>query len=224
MMLVLHGWGQTKQIWQNFVENFSTDEARAIDLPGFGSEPLVSKDWGVPEYGEWVQKQIEQLNPTDHSIILLGHSFGGRIAAYLASQNPSWLKAVILCGTPALYRPDANTIFKIKLAKLFKRVFPFIKSNRFKAAELIEAEASDLGIIFRNTVVFDQTNLLPRIKVPTLLLWGSNDLAVPLSIAREMHDIIAHSQLQIISGAGHQTIQESPYLTYAIIKNFLAQI
>lgn len=225
MVLILHGWGQNKEVWQTFINSFLVDEISAIDLPGFGQQDLISTDWGVPEYADWVTSQIETLNPAPKSIVLLGHSFGGRISALIASRNPGWLKAVILCGTPALYRPTVQTKAKILLAKAVKKVLPFVSlGNKLKSEDLVNAEKSGLNKIFRKTVVFDQTELLPKIKVPTLLLWGSLDNSVPVNIAREMHTLIPNSQLEILDGVGHQIIQDSPYLSYAIIKKFLENI
>jgi pimeloyl-ACP methyl ester carboxylesterase len=56
--------------------------ATAIDLPGFGSEKLINDTWGVPEYADWVISQISDRE----DVILLGHSFGGRIT--VASKHP----------------------------------------------------------------------------------------------------------------------------------------
>lgn len=222
MIIVLHGWGQSKEVWQSFIDSIDYDKAVALDFPGFGKEPLIDDNWGVPDYANWLEQKIMQLNTDKSPIILLGHSFGGRVSVDLAARNPEWLKAVILCGTPALYNPNLSTKLKIWAAKIFKllKLNKIIKTS-FKSEELSEADKSGLGKIFRKVVVFDQTESLKKIKVPTLLLWGSKDTAAPVSMAQKINNLIENSQLEIIQDAAHQTIQESPYLSHAIIKKFI---
>lgn len=222
MIIVLHGWGQNKQIWQSFLDSVNYDKAIALDFPGFGEEALVSETWGVPDYADWLEEKISTLNVDKASVILLGHSFGGRVSVDLAARNPEWLKAVILCGTPALYNPSNTVKLKILAAKILKklRLNKILKSN-FKSNELLDADKNGLGKIFRKVVVFDQTESLEKIKVPTLLLWGSKDDAAPLSMAHKINNLVENSQLEIIQDVGHQTVQESPYLSHAIIKKFI---
>ena len=56
----------------------------------------------------------------------------------------------------------------------------------------------------------DQRDLLPRIAVPTLLVWGDSDARSPLSVARQFKDAIPHAELEVISGAGHVSNLEQP--------------
>lgn len=219
-LVVLHGWGQSKEVWKSFADNFSNIEVVLIDLPGFGAEPLVENTWGIPEYAEWVENRLAKIN--SNNIILLGHSFGGRISAYIAAKGPIWLKGLILYGTPALYRPSLSTKNKIRLAKIAKYIG--LSAKRFKNDELALADQSGLGKIFRNVVVFDQTQSLPKIKVPTLLLWGKNDDVVKPEIANEMQSLIPNSSLIILENIGHNAHLENPYLFYGTVKSFLESI
>jgi pimeloyl-ACP methyl ester carboxylesterase len=90
-----------------------------FDLPGFGKEPLVQNDWGVPEYANWVKNR---LNKIEGKKILLGHSFGGRIATFIAGQNPEWLEGLILSGSPSIYRPTRKIKYKILLSKFIRKI------------------------------------------------------------------------------------------------------
>lgn len=224
-LFILHGWGQNKNNWEDFVGKFPEYNPEALDLPGFGEEPLVSTEWGVPEYAQWVREQIESSDIGVKNVILLGHSFGGRISAYLASQNPEWLKGLILCGAPCLYRPSQKLLLRIKAYKLAKKVLPspFVRLI-FYTPSLNKAESNNLNNIFRKVVPFDQTEALPQIQVPTLIFWGELDEQVPLDIAEEMNNLIPNSTLIVAPGSGHQAMQESPYLAYGTVKNFLQEI
>jgi pimeloyl-ACP methyl ester carboxylesterase len=115
-LIILHGWGQHAKIWDPFVSQIGDIiETQAWDLPGFGKEPLVSDEWGVPEYADWVVEKVDEEFAAGTEIILLGHSFGGRVSSWIASQNPDWLSGLILSGSPSIYRPSFGLKFRIRL-------------------------------------------------------------------------------------------------------------
>lgn len=217
-IVVLHGWGQSRATWENFAASFPEGTVETIDLPGFGSEPKPSSTWGVPEYAAWVREKIEANGWGD--VVLLGHSFGGRIAAYIAADRPAWLAGLVLYGTPCIYRPSASVRVRKATAKLL-RPFRSLFSDRFKPKDLRDAEAGGLGQIFRGVVGFDQTDRLGRIGVPTLLCWGREDAEVPLAIAEEMRRLIPGSELVVIDRAGHNAHLENPSYFYGIIRTFV---
>lgn len=220
-IIILHGWGHNKQLWQPVVEKLQTmipgTQVEAWDLPGFGDEPLVSADWDIPDYAAWVEERIEG------SIVLVGHSFGGRIAAYLASRQPEWLSKLVLIGAPLLRRPSLKVRLKIAIYKLGKRFIPQAGKQKVYNEEQQAAQAKNLGKIFRNAVEFDQTEFLPQIKVPTLLLWGENDQEAPLRIAKEAATLIPNSELDIWHQQGHNLHLEAPDLVAGKIKRFVSK-
>ncbi len=226
-LIILHGWGQSKKHWEDFIKQvqaLSYIPVEAIDLPGFGEEPVVSTGWGVPEYAQWVSHKIsETTNPGD-KVILLGHSFGGRISSYIAAHNPEWLRALILYGAPSLYRPDAATTRKIAVYKLLKRIMPNVVRRLFYSDDLKVSKNTGMEKIFRNVVTFDQAITLPNIKVPTLLIWGEHDAAVPLRIAQEMNQLIPSSYLQVVPEMGHNAHLENPVLFHGMVRNFIQNL
>jgi pimeloyl-ACP methyl ester carboxylesterase len=225
-LIILHGWGQHAKIWDPFVSQIGDIiETQAWDLPGFGKEPLVSDEWGVPEYADWVVEKVDEEFAAGTEIILLGHSFGGRVSSWIASQNPDWLSGLILSGSPSIYRPSFGLKFRIRLYKFLKKILPSsVLKKIFKPKSLNTADSAGKGKIFRKVVPFDQTEVLEQIKVPALLIWGEKDEPVPLKIALEMNELIPNSKLEIIEGVGHQTGQEAQYLFYGIVKNFIQNL
>ncbi|HEY4501337.1 MAG TPA: alpha/beta hydrolase [Candidatus Paceibacterota bacterium] len=217
-IVVLHGWGHDRTFWSAFAEKFSDRQVFILDLPGFGNKKNVDASWGIPEYSAWVRSRIEEKGL--ENVSLIGHSFGGRIAAYVASQRPPWLARLILYGAPVLYRPRSFIRFRIRLAKLLK---PFVSAGlkRLANAELADADDEGLGTVYRRVVAFDQTELLPLINVPTLLLWGEHDTAVPVRIAREAQTLIGDSKVIIAPGVGHNVHLENPTLFYGLISRFI---
>jgi len=205
-LVILHGWGHSKNQWNFFINRFDEGNVVIFDLPGFGEEKLIDQNWGIPEYSMWAKAKIESLG--EKNVVLLGHSFGGRIAGYIASENPPWLKGLILYGSPSLYRPGKKVRFKILVAKFLKGL-GFSKKIKDK-----------MYPIFKRVVTFDQTENLSKIMAPALLVWGDRDTEVPLSIAKEMNGLISGSQLIIIENAGHNSHLDQPDLFYGTIKKF----
>lgn len=220
-LVILHGWGHNSQYWEVIKKMYERDFSVVFfDLPGFGKEPLVENDWGVPEYANWVKNR---LNKIEGKKVLLGHSFGGRIATFIAGQNPDWLESLILSGSPSVYRPSFKVKFKILLSKMIRKLGLKRKTISDKS-ELATADKNGMGKIFRKVVPFDQTETLPKIKVPTLLVWGEYDEDVPLRIAREINFLIPNSRLEVIEKVGHNSWMENLYLFYGITKNFIKSI
>lgn len=217
-IVVLHGWGQSRAAWDNFARAFPDGEVVTIDLPGFGSEPVPGAAWGVPEYAAWARERIEREGLRD--VVLLGHSFGGRVSSYIAADRPAWLAALVLYGAPCLYRPAFSVRARNALAR-WSRPVRSLLSPRLKTQDLRDAEANGLGPIFRSVVGFDQTERLPRINVPTLLVWGRDDHEVPLRIAEEMRGLIPGSKLTVVDHAGHNAHLDAPHYFYGIVRTFV---
>jgi len=217
-LVILPGWTHTGDSWNNIVDKFSVYSAQVIELPGFGKVPTIDKNWGVPDYARFATTLIEQQKL--HDVILLGHSFGGRLAAEIASTQPNWLKAIVLYAAPCLYRPATTTKLIIRLAKIAKTIG--IRSRKFYPnQELVEAEKRGLGQIYRNTIGYDQTEQLKKITVQTLLLWGDQDTEAPLRLAHEMHQLLPNNQFDVIENAGHLPHLTHPHLFYGKIQQFL---
>ncbi|MFZ3301277.1 MAG: alpha/beta hydrolase [Microgenomates group bacterium] len=219
-IIILHGWSQDKGLWQDLAYKLGK-KSKAIDLPGFGKEKIINSNWGVPDYAKWVEDKIKQK---EDKIILIGHSFGGRIAAEIASHKPEWLKGLILSGAPCIYRPDTKTKAKIILSKIAKLVIPRSFQGKYLPKDLKKAKKMGLETTFRKTVIYDQTKNLRKINVPTLLIWGENDVDAPIRISYEINKLINKSQLKIIDGAGHNSFLENPNLFYSYVKKFTENI
>jgi pimeloyl-ACP methyl ester carboxylesterase len=222
-ILVLHGWGQNAALFEQLKKQIETiegvDRVITLDLPGFGNTSLVNSNWGIPEYADWVNREIVQRKLKN--VVIIGHSFGGRITAFLASQRPSYLKAIVLSGSPVLYRPARNTKVKNNFSRIIKKVIPFSAKSVMYSQELADAEKNGLGDVFRKVVVFDQTDALKKISVPSLLLWGAEDYDAPLTIAKEAQQLIPNSELSIIPKAGHNSFHSHPYIFFSHVKKFI---
>lgn len=223
-LVFLHGWGHSRAQWERIALLFTPAYKTVIyDLPGFGNEPAPKETWNVPEYAAWVKNRIEKEGLTD--VILVGHSFGGRISSLIASERPEWLKGLVLYGAPCLYRPS----LKVRALNVFGRLagklpIPETLRKKYRGDEENDAMQKGMRTIFRTVVTFDQTELVKSIAVPTLLVWGELDQEAPLRIARELKTLIPHATLTVIPQGGHSVHLEQPMLFYGILNRFFESL
>lgn len=223
-IVLLHGWKRDRTYWSSLEKELSSKcEVVSWDFPGFGQEPLIGDNWSIPEYASWVNEKISKELP-NRKIILLGHSFGGRVASYLASLQPNYLLSLILYASPSLYRPTTQIKRKIRIYKLLKKILPQSLLQSFKSDDQKDVENTSLAKIFRKTIPFDQTEELKKINVPTYIIQGDKDASVRTEIANEMHQLIPSSKVMIVPNATHFLHLENPILFNGIIKNIISEI
>src|SRR5436305_1909232 len=102
-LLALHGWRRSQADFDRVVAALGAP-AIALDLPGFGASPPPPEGWGGAEYANAVGPVLASMAPR---VVLLGHSFGGRVAVHLAAQEPDRVAGLVLTGVPLL-RPDGS--------------------------------------------------------------------------------------------------------------------
>ncbi|MBD3329719.1 alpha/beta fold hydrolase [Candidatus Dojkabacteria bacterium] len=227
-LIILHGWGQEKSQWSIFADKIGqTISTEVFDLPGFGKEPINKNVKTVKEYAQWTTKLIENKRG-NHKVILMGHSFGGRIAAEIAVNNPSWLKSLILIAAPCIRIPSLKNQILGSLAKIASSVIPESKLKdkiiiKFGSEDYIRARNTELEEIFRAAIGYDQSHQLGKINIPTSLVWGESDTEVPVSIAKKMLTLIPDCKLTILPDTGHNIHLENPDLLYGKVRNLIQE-
>ncbi|MFH1232992.1 MAG: alpha/beta hydrolase [Patescibacteria group bacterium] len=231
-LLILPGWGGTKETWQDFVNIAQKDyQVFCLELPCFGNESCPDKIWGIEEYAIFVAQKIKDLNLIKP--VLLGHSFGGQVATYLAINNSELISELILSG-PALSRPSCNFKrcifgFIANLGKIFFQL-PIICRFATKAKKILYklADSSDYnntsGVkreIFKKVIRQDLINQLSKINLPVLIIWGEKDKYVPLKTGKKIAKLIKNSELKIIFNGRHGLHISQTGEFYKIIKEFL---
>ena len=230
VIVILHGWGSSSRSWEMVAETLEADGFSVFvpNLPGFGGTKPPKKNWGTNEYGEWVVKYIEMINR--ENIILLGHSFGGRVAIRLAAQNRiNGVIGLILVGAAGIRHYNSReqvASWAAKRAKTLKAIpgygylrwffYRFIlrKKDYFEARGIMRE-------VLKRVVEEDITPLLKDIKLPTLIIWGERDKMTPLEDGYLMSQKISDSSLKIVPNAGHALNLEKPNELAEIITNSL---
>jgi pimeloyl-ACP methyl ester carboxylesterase len=186
----------------------------ALDLPGFGQTPLPRRPWGTFEYGDCVASLLRRSGLP--ACTLVGHSFGGRVAIAVAARSPELVGKLVLVDSAGIVpRRSPSYYVRVSMVKLARTVLSLPGLGRLRprvmAALHRRVGSSDYRAlvdpiqraIFVRVVNEDVRHLLPRVPVPTLLIWGDQDRETPLADGRLMERLIPDAGLVVFEGAGH---------------------
>ena len=218
-VVLLHGWGQNIEMMKPLGDNLSNDHRiTIIDLPGFGLSSEPDFAYTIFDYTELVHELLQELkidNP-----IMIGHSFGGRISIVYASKYP--VNKLVLFGSPCVrheYKSFKQNMYKkLKSIKIFKPLVNIMK-NHVGSVDYRNASPLMKEILVK-TVNQDLSEYAKLIKCSTLLIWGENDEAVPVSEAKELDDLLSDSALIILPGT-HYCYLENLNQVVNILYNFI---
>jgi pimeloyl-ACP methyl ester carboxylesterase len=226
-LLFVHGAAEDGRAWQPQLAALG-DEFTVVawDEPGAGSSSDVPADFGLADYASCLAALIEELGLGP--VHVAGLSWGGIVVLELYRHYPALVATMILVDTYAGWKgslPEEEVRARIAgvgqmLAappEEFDPTLPGLFAGDPPAdfVPLLDEMAADvrreslrlqLGIL----AAADQRDLLPRIAVPTLLIWGELDARSPLSVARQFAQAIPHAKLVVIPDAGHVSNLDQP--------------
>jgi len=230
-VLLLHGWGCSIQTMMP-IFNILKDKCRviALDLPGFGESDIPLVPWNSYDYSQCIIRFIEKIGID--SIILFGHSHGGRISIILSSKYNIVKKLILIDSAGIIPKRSMKYYVKVFLFKFSKKVYTIFASGNTKEQSLEKfykkfgsVDYKESHGIMRQTMVKvindNLIDLLPKIKVPTLLIWGENDQDTPLYMGKIMEEKIGDSGLVTLNGAGHYSYIDCYDQFKAVINYFL---
>lgn len=234
LIVLLHGWGSNIKLFANLIELLSKKyTVVAMDMPGFGESEEPPSAWCVDDYVQFV---IDFLKDYDtKQVMLLGHSFGGRVIIRMHARKslPFDITKVILVDSAGIMPPKSNKkswrtrYYKLGKAflstKLMQKLAPDALENfRKKMGSADYAAASPLmRQVMVKVVNEDLEPYLHLIKCPTLLVWGVNDTATPLSDGEKMEKLIPDAGLVKLENAGHYSFLEQQYTFNRVMCSFL---
>lgn len=213
-VLALHGWGRHGADFKNSLMGIS---AFAPDLPGFGASPPPADVIGAEGYADILSEMLPEF---DRPPVLIGHSFGGRIAVCLAARYPDEIGPVILTGAP-IVRSGVGRRPRIsyKIVRSLNRI-GIISDRRMES--LRRQSGSDdyrsaTGVMRDILVKVVNESYEPQLRdmqSPVVLLWGELDDEVPVSVAEMAAGVIDQADgdvdLRVIEGVGHHVPIEAP--------------
>lgn len=226
-LLFIPGSGAGRQAWVYQTEHFAGSEA--IALPGHpDGEPLTSVD----DYVEWLRGYIRQRGYKD--VVLVGHSLGGAIAQLYALKYGAEVKALVLIGTGARLRVLPDTLVTVRgmigdesaWRKYLEASFNLADGEVAKKAfeERLRIGPAVLLNDFLCCDKFDIMDRLQDIKLPALVICGSEDVMTPVKYSKYLAGKIQEAVSIVIDGATHMVFREKPEEVNQAIESFLASL
>lgn len=225
--LVLHGWGGRIESMAPVIDCLSDRFAvTAVDLPGFGESPVPSGVWGTADYAEFVSDLCKERGIERSRIV--AHSFGAKVSIYACATHPELGAKLVLTGSSGLTSaPSAKVRAKRAISKTARFAGRFGKpGERLRTAvysRIASKDYQDAGPMratFVKVVNEDVGHMLPRVAVPTLLIWGTEDDAVPVAHARRMEQEIPDAGLVLFEGAGHFAYLDESARFCRVVRHF----
>jgi len=235
-ILFLHGLGGN---WQNWLENLprAAQERRtiALDLPGFGTSPMPSEEISISLYARLVDELLERLGIG--SAVIVGNSMGGFVSADLAINYPARVERLVLAAAAGisvttLRRRPTLTFFRVNglisavtLARSHAVIArPRLRHallstvirhpSRLRADVLLEimpgSNAPGFMPALEALLDYDFTDRLDEVGCPTLLVWGREDILVPVADAEEFERRLPDAHKVVFDETGHMPMLERP--------------
>ncbi len=205
-VLALHGWQRSRR---DFAPFFAAARVPglAVDLPGFGESPPPPAAWGSPQYAAALDDVLDAM---DASVVVVGHSLGGRIALQLAVRRPERVAGLLLTGVP-LFRANTSS----STPALAYRVVRALARAGVAPPSALEAARRHYGSHdYRNALgvmrevlvtVVNETYDTPiaTCQCPVELVWGAEDRVCPVAVAERAGDAFARAHVAVIDGIDH---------------------
>ena len=247
-LLFIHGLGG---IWQNWLLNLpafmDTHRCVAVDLPGFGLSEMPD-ECSIPGFARTVDNVCRQLGIDEP--VVIGNSMGGFVGAELAVRYPTRVSKLVLVAAAGLSTEylarepllAGARAFMVLTARAGLRGNGVVKRPRLRrialqavvrypeklsvplATELVGG-ANAPGFIesFEALMTYSYRDKLERIEVPTLIVWGRNDILVPVTDAEAYEHLIGDNAHSVIfEDTGHLPMLERPSRFNDLLRSFLA--
>jgi 3-oxoadipate enol-lactonase len=222
-LLFLHGVGGGHHAWEAQLPYFSGlgYPSHAWDQPGYGHSPMV-EPYDLEQVSASLARLIESLG--GEPVVLVGHSMGGLIAQETYVRHPKLVKALALCFTSPAFAGGNSDFTKQfiaariapldegqSMAQIAARLIPIMGSNSKLAEQIMAGVPPDT---YRKAVhlltTFDRRKELASIKVPTLLIAGSDDKTAPPAVMEKMAQKIPGADYVLLRDCGHLGPMDQP--------------
>jgi pimeloyl-ACP methyl ester carboxylesterase len=209
-VLALHGW---RRDHHDFDATLDGLDALALDLPGFGATPPPDTGWGAAEYAAAVEPVLDELRAP---VVVLGHSFGGRVAVHLAARRPDHVAALVLTGVPLIRRQGTGKpalSFRVARALNGRGIVSDERMDALREKHGSPDYRAARGVmrdVFVRVVNESYEEQLRALRCPVELVWADDDTEAPITQAEQAAAIVPSATLTRLHGAGHLTPTTAP--------------
>jgi len=242
-LVLLYGILGDSRKWSRQVHELSDEFTVCVawDTAGCGRSSNPPETFHLPEYADYLAAFVKALGVESPHV--LGLSWGGGLALQPYARHPTIPRTLVLAGS---YAEWADSLpageCEQRIAQCLREShlppdqfmpgwIPGLLTSSAPAALIAEVVAimSDFHPPGYQTVAqafaeADLRSVLPRIMLPTLLLWGDEDVRSPLAVAEQLHEAILGSQFAILRGVGHLSNVEAPERRHAAVRAFLRSV
>ena len=238
-LVLLHGFVGHSREWRRQIDDLS-DEFTVVawDTPGAGRSSDPPETFRLPDYADCLAAFIDAVGLRRPHIV--GLSFGGALALELYRRHPTIPESLVLASAYAgwagsltyevteqrlrttLRAADAPSEQRVQsmIPTMFSSSPPPASVEEFRGI-MLEIHPAGLRAMARSVAEADLRDVLSRITVPTLLLYGDQDVRAPLAVAEDIHVRIPASRLVVMQAVGHMSSVEAPERFNAEVRSFL---
>ncbi|MDD0842641.1 alpha/beta fold hydrolase [Pseudomonas sp. Gutcm_11s] len=240
-LLMIHGFGANRDNWLRFARHFSQQyRVIALDLPGFGESDKPDVNYDVASQTERLHAFVQALGISKPHLI--GNSMGGHIAALYAARYPEQVTSVALLNNSGILSPRKSEMFAmlengkpnplvVRKAEDFDALMRFVFVNPPPLPESLKRHFAEQSMA--NQQQYDRIFVqlreryvplepeLPKIQVPTLVLWGDQDRVLDVSSIGVMKPLLKKPTIVVMKDCGHAPMLERPEETAQHYQAFL---
>jgi pimeloyl-ACP methyl ester carboxylesterase len=231
-VLLLHGGGGSHLSWPPQIRRLSGQRVFTLDLPGHGkSEGIGRQD--IDEYTKAIIEFMKVLRLS--AAVMVGFSMGGAIALSLALGARKRVLGLGLVGSGAKMRVAKSTLemaanpstFQSAVETIVENSYSHTADERLKELAVKQMAETRQAVLYGDFLAcdsFDVMGVVNKIRVPTLLICGSEDRMMPPNRSEYLRDQIDGARLHVIEGAGHMVMIERPEEVASLLAGLLDQI
>ena len=246
-LVLIHGFASSTLVWSKVFLPLANVGYRviAVDMLGYGySAKPRNGEYTIAGQAKLLTRLLDHLHIP--RALFVGSSYGGAVAATCALDYPERVEKLVLVGTVNNNRPLAHKLMRVfgspvvgdvvsplligsrrLLRRRMKRVYDrhswVLDERRVDARHLPLRAARTQRAIIRTVRSWDAERIsrdAHLIKQPTLLLWGENDLEIPLADGERLHEQISGSRLIVFLNCGHLPHEEYPAAFTNVVNDF----
>jgi 3-oxoadipate enol-lactonase len=239
-VVLLHPAGLELSYWDRQIAALCEDhDIVAFDLPGHGRTPGTPAQWTLAKTTTFVQDVLDGLGLG--SVHLVGLSLGGMLAQTVAVAAPDRVASLTLIDTAAEFADTGRVVMRARaetartggMAAVLESLLEhwFTTETRVARPDLVDRATKTLladdplvhAAMWEMIAGFDNTDRLPRINCPTLVVVGEFDSSSPVSAARQLRDGIPGARLRVVPNTAHLSPLEKPDVINRHLAAFLAE-
>ena len=235
-VVLLHGWGCSIGTMRPVAAALESDHQILIpDFPAHGESGKPPEPWGIPEFASCLKELLKEESFIPCAVV--AHSFGARVAAYLAAEDENLFTRIVLTGAAGLkapvseeakkknlrYRREKEAVKKLEKIPGLGRLSGRLEEGlvqRYGSADY-KALDPEMRKTFVRVIGMDLSDCYPRIRQSTLLIWGDRDTETPLWMGQKMEQLIPDAGLVVFEGGSHFAYAEQIGRFNTILRNFL---